>query len=31
LKSRLLGSEGDFYHGQRVEVKIRGKVVVYPT
>ena len=30
LYSRLLGSEGDFYLGQRVELKVRDKVVVYP-
>jgi iron(III) transport system ATP-binding protein len=30
LKSRLLGSEGDFYPGQRVGVGVQGKVVVYP-
>jgi iron(III) transport system ATP-binding protein len=30
LQSRLLGSEGDFYPGQRVEVAVRGKVVIYP-
>ena len=30
LQSRLLGSEGDFYPGQRVELKVRDKVVVYP-
>lgn len=30
LQSRLLGSEGEFYPGQRVELKVRNKVVVYP-
>ena len=30
LYSRLLGSEGDFAAGQRVEVSVRGQVVVYP-
>jgi iron(III) transport system ATP-binding protein len=30
LQSRLLGSQGDFYPGQRVAVEVRGKVVVYP-
>jgi iron(III) transport system ATP-binding protein len=30
LQSRLLGSEEGFYPGQRVEVQVRGQVVVYP-
>ncbi len=30
FQSRLLGSEGDFSPGQRVDLKVRGKVVVYP-
>jgi iron(III) transport system ATP-binding protein len=30
LQSRLLGSEGDFYPGQRVELSVRDAVVVYP-
>lgn len=30
LQSRLLGSNGDFYPGQRVDLKVRDKVVVYP-
>ncbi len=31
IQSRLLGPEGDFYPGQRVGLKVRDKVVVYPT
>lgn len=30
LYSRLLGSDGDFYPGQRVELKLRHQPVVYP-
>ncbi len=30
LQSRLLGSEGEFTPGQRVDLKVRDKVVVYP-
>ncbi len=30
LQSRLLGSEGDFYPGQRVGLKVRDSVVIYP-
>jgi len=30
LHSRLLGSEGDVYPGQRVALQVRDKVVVYP-
>lgn len=30
LYSRLLGSEGDFQPGQRVDLKVRDGVVVYP-
>lgn len=30
LQSRLLGSEGNFYPGQRVELRVRDKVIVYP-
>jgi len=30
LQSRLLGSEGEFYPGQQVELTVRDKVVVYP-
>jgi iron(III) transport system ATP-binding protein len=31
LQSRLLGSEGDFYPGQRVALKVRDNVTVLPT
>lgn len=31
FKSRLLGSAGDFYPGQRVSLTVVGPVVVYPT
>lgn len=30
LQSRLLGSEGDFYPGQRVDLRVRDQVVIYP-
>jgi iron(III) transport system ATP-binding protein len=30
LQSRLLGSEGNFNPGQRVKLKVRDKVIVYP-
>jgi iron(III) transport system ATP-binding protein len=30
IQSRLLGSEGEFYPGQRVGLKVRNPVVVYP-
>ena len=30
LHSRLLGSEGDFQPGQRVDLRVRDRVVVYP-
>ncbi len=30
IQSRLLGSEGDFLPGQKVGLKVRGSVVVYP-
>lgn len=30
LYSRLLGSAGDFYPGQRVAVQVKGNVMVYP-
>jgi iron(III) transport system ATP-binding protein len=30
LRSRLLGSDGDFHPGQRVGLKVRDKVVTYP-
>ncbi|MFQ5611767.1 MAG: ABC transporter ATP-binding protein [Anaerolineae bacterium] len=30
LRSRLLGSAGDFYAGQRVRLEVRDRVVVYP-
>ena len=30
LQGRLLGSEGDFYPGQRVDLKVRDQVMVYP-
>ncbi|MCB0224515.1 MAG: ABC transporter ATP-binding protein [Anaerolineae bacterium] len=30
LHTRLLGSEGEFHTGQRVELSVRDKVVVYP-
>jgi iron(III) transport system ATP-binding protein len=31
LQSRLLGSEGDFYPGQRIDLKVRDNVVAFPT
>jgi iron(III) transport system ATP-binding protein len=31
LRSRLLGSVGDFYPGQQVSLHVRNSVVVYPT
>lgn len=30
LQSRLLGSEGDFHPGQRVDLQVRDQVIVYP-
>ncbi|MCB0166832.1 MAG: ABC transporter ATP-binding protein [Anaerolineae bacterium] len=30
LHARLLGSEGEFYTGQRVALSVRDKVIVYP-
>jgi iron(III) transport system ATP-binding protein len=30
LQSRLLGSEGEFFPGQRVSIQVRDKVTTYP-